>query len=834
MSKTVDVVRLKPYQFIHVLDNNKNVSRVLVGPLTYTRLDHEVLLHSAPQQSICLPTNTYCIVENPVQRDAAGAIVIENEQVKVRAGDQEIRFAQEPFPLFPGEVLAKDVTPLPILSPLQAYRVRAVRDVEAVVGGVKSLRKAGDEWIVAGPCTYAPQISVQVVEEIQAVVIRQNQALKLRARARFVDRGGDEHIAGAEWLVLKPGAYIPDVEEEIVELITASVLTAKRALHVEALADFTDRFKKPRKTGEQWLVTLADTEFFIPSPSERIVTTVNLTVVSSRQFCVVQDYIKDGKQQLGKKELRTGLTKFFLHPGESLEDGTIKNVYILGADEALLLFASEGFVDDKGVAHEAGSYWMMSGPRDYIPPVAVVVKERRKAIPLDANEGVYIRNIRTGAVRAHIGKTILLNEDEQLWEKQLPPLVEELLAIPRLTKLVKDGGEAAAAPLAPRNKSKVVSCNIPHNSLVQVYDYTSKKARVIFGPDQVMLMPDEEFTVISLSGGKPKAPDMIKSLCLGLGPDFMTDIVIVETLDHARLQLQLSYNWEFVRKGVENRAFSVPDFVGDACKAIASRIRGVVAGETFDAFHKHSATIIRRAVFGEKDGLEFPANGLFVTNVDIHSVDPVDPKTREALTKSVQLAIEITTKSQEAAAMQQATSLEQEAKGKLERQIIEDRCESEKERMKLLEIEASNAAVESTGASKAQSSAVAASKLIEGESEVQLAEIRSEAQRIMVEAELELELQKQIVELDHRREIYRLHVARARGLATVEAEKFRKVIAAVGKDTIKALARSGPELQSRLLKSLGLQGYLVTDGTNPINLFNTAKGLTAPPTAAAR
>ena len=36
-----------------------------------------------------------------------------------------------------------------------------------------------------------------------------------------------------------------------------------------------------------------------------------------------------------------------------------------------------------------------------------------------------------------------------------------------------------------------------------------------------------------------------QALCLILGPDFCTDVVIVETSDHARLQLQLSYNWHF-------------------------------------------------------------------------------------------------------------------------------------------------------------------------------------------------------------------------------------------------------------------------------------------------
>lgn len=67
--------------------------------------------------------------------------------------------------------------------------------------------------------------------------------------------------------------------------------------------------------------------------------------------------------------------------------------------------------------------------------------------------------------------------------------------------------------------------------------------RVVFGPELVMLCPDEQFTQLSLSGGKPKKPNVIKALCLLLGPDFCTDIVTVETSDHARLQLQLSYNW---------------------------------------------------------------------------------------------------------------------------------------------------------------------------------------------------------------------------------------------------------------------------------------------------
>lgn len=73
----------------------------------------------------------------------------------------------------------------------------------------------------------------------------------------------------------------------------------------------------------------------------------------------------------------------------------------------------------------------------------------------------------------------------------------------------------------------------------------------------------------------------------------------METADHARLQIQVSYNWHFDvgNKSVDVAAklFSVPDFVGDACKAMASRIRGMVAQVQFDDFHKvKSRSIISR------------------------------------------------------------------------------------------------------------------------------------------------------------------------------------------------------------------------------------------------
>lgn len=66
-------------------------------------------------------------------------------------------------------------------------------------------------------------------------------------------------------------------------------------------------------------------------------------------------------------------------------------------------------------------------------------------------------------------------------------------------------------------------------------------------------------------------------------------------------------------------------------------------------------------------------------------------------------------------------------------------------------------------------------------------------------------------------------------MAKIEADKFKNIVASIGPETIKAIARSGPETQAKLLKGLGLKGFIISDGKNPINLFNTATGMLGAP-----
>ncbi|XP_069727917.1 major vault protein [Phaenicophaeus curvirostris] len=833
------VIRIPPYHYVHVLDLNSNVTRVEVGPHTYIRQDHERVVF-APRRMVMVPPRHYCVVLNPVARGPTGAVLVDGAgQARLRHADLEIRLAQDPFPLYPGEEIQQGVTPLQVVLADTALRLRALLDFTDEDG---NKFVAGDEWLFEGPGTYIPRKEVEVAETLQATVIGHNQAIRLRARKECLDRNGTRRVTGEEWLVKRVGAYLPGVYEEVVDVVDAYILTDKKALHLRATRTFEDEQGRVRRTGEEWLVTQAQSEAYIPEVFEEVVAEVAVTTLGPRQYCVVLDPVgPNGQPQLGQQRVVKGEKSFFLQPGEHLQAG-IQDVYVLSEDEGLLLQALQTIKDinedGEEVTRRAGDRWLARGPLEYVPPAEVTVLERRQAVALADNEGIYVRDIRTGKVRVVTGQTYMLTESEELWEKELPPSVEMLLAEARGDVRGGDAGlhssSSPDAEVPQRDRTRAVTYQVPHNAAVQVYDYRERRARVVLGPELVVLGPGEQLTVLSLSAGRPKRPHARRSLCLRLGPDFCADIVTIETADHARLQLQLAYNWHFeVPEDPKalGRLFSVPDFVGDACKALASRVRGAVAAVTFDDFHKNSNRLICSAVFGFdeagrlREQLRFAPNGLVVTSVDIQSVEPVDQRTRDALQRSVQLAIEIATNSQEAAARHEAERLAQEARGRLERQRLLDQAEAERARRALLELEAQSAAVESAGAARAEAQARAEAARIEGEAAILQAKLRAEAAAIDTEAELSRLERAQAQEVRAQRARAEVEAARAQALADVEASRVQKVAAALGPEVLADIARAGPELQVKLLQSLGLHSTLITDGAAPLNLFTTARGL---------
>jgi major vault protein len=860
----MDVVKVPPNFYIHVMDTNTNVTRVEVGPQTFTKQDHERIVVPATSMVI-IPANQYVIIEDPAVRVDGVVQRDRHDQVIVKYGDREIRFGNDwtmPFPLQPGERMGGQVQEVPLILPDSALLLRCARDFK----DGKVSRRAGDEYLFKGPGAYHPRVEEEQIRKITSTIIAEGTALRLRASREFT-RDGEVRHAGEEWLERRPGAYLPEVEETVVGTVEPDAIKPNLALHLRALESFTDIYGVERKAGEEWLVTTDQSSSHLCDVYEQRIKSVTVTVLKRNHFCIVVDPvdIKTGKNKYGVREVRRGPATFFLKPFERLESG-ICDVHVLGEDSALLVKATEGFTDDTNQQRRPGDLWLVRGPCEYVPRVEVEVVEPRFAIPLDESEGIYVRDIQSGQVRCVTGETYLLKATEELWEKQLSQQVEKLLGWTHYVPETKQRGgrrrQVRVSDAPQRDKTKCVVFRVPHNAAVQLYDYKTKTSRVEFGPGRVMLQPEEKFSLVTLSGGKPKRPNRIHSLAMMLGPDFMTDILEVETSDHARLRLQLSYNWQFKlddpaelkgkaftdmtdaekkllaehRNVIGAKIFNVRDFVGDACKALASLVRGSVASQTFDNFHKNSARIIRTAVFGFdeetkkiRDEFLFTSNNLLITNVDIQSVEPVDDRTRESLQKSVQLAIKITTRKQERRAQQVAEEIRTKSQGEIVMQRIANDRENEIERQNLERLKAEVAAVQSTGTAKATAAAESEYSEIEVKADVENARMQAEAEAILSAQRLEAQANRQSAELKYNTALAHLDIKKTADLAEIETEKFAAMVSAITKEAIQAIARAGPEMQAKLLKGLGLKGYLLTDGNSPVNLFNTAKGMVAAP-----
>ncbi|TPP61698.1 Major vault protein beta, partial [Fasciola gigantica] len=711
--------------------------------------------------------------------------------------------------------------------------------------------------LILSPAIYYPRIEAEIVSTVTAITIEPNTAIYLRATDNFIDRNGIHRTCGETWLVKTPGAYLLGVNEKLEEKRTAFVLNEKVALHLRALKAHVDQFGRSHRRGDEWLVTPEDVDSYICDVHEDFVRAVEITVLTAHQYCVIENPVDEtGKPQFGKKKLVRGEISFFLRPGECLSEG-VQDSFVLGHGEGLILSAVEQFVDElleeqeegstgapkiRRIARNPGDRWMVCGPLEYIPPIQVRVVQRCHSIPLDRNEGIYVRNISTGHVRAVIGHAYMLTHDEELWFKPIPPDIAQLIAFDRdplpSRELIAPMAMFAAKRLAPRlpDFSRVVTFQVPHNAAVQIYNFQGNRSRVEFGPTLVMLGPEEQFTKLSLSGGRPKKPNMIKTLCLMLGPDFFTDVVVVETADHARLSLQLAYNWRFVVPSPcppkeATKLFSIPDFVGDASKAMASRIRGTVASVNFDDFHRNSAKIIRASVFGLdensqiRDKFVFPENNLHITSIDVQSVEPLDQRTRDSLQKSVQLAIEITTNSLEAVARHEADRLEQESRGRLERQKIHDEAEAEEARRTLLEIRIQLTALESCGQATADAEGRADAARIESKAAVELARLRAEAAKIEADAELKRLQKARAVELAYLKDLAEINQSRCVSEMNIDIARFNSMVGAIGAESLREICMAVSENSVRMLSALGLQSALITDGSAPVNLLTTAHGL---------
>jgi major vault protein len=300
----------------------------------------------------------------------------------------------------------------------------------------------------------------------------------------------------------------------------------------------------------------------------------------------------------------------------------------------------------------------------------------------------------------------------------------------------------------------------------------------------------------------------------------------------------VAYNWFFdvdrTNEDECNKIFNVRDCIGDMCSTLGSKVREAVAELCLNDFHKNSAKVIRKAVMGltsegkiaEKKVLK--DNLLACSNVDIKNISTKNEETKAKLQLTVNLAIESTTKSQEEDAKRAAEQRDQEAKSFLQRKIIEDDSKSIELQKILYEKKTLTKLLEEQGGKEAEAKANASKMMIESESKIRLAMDNKELQKIKNQFKNEFEEMRHSIHIELEQSTNNLEIETKKKISEIETAKFDRIINSIGQDTLLQIAAAGPESQLALLKSLGLNGFVMTDGENPLNLFNFAQNIADP------
>lgn len=170
--------------------------------------------------------------------------------------------------------------------------------------------------------------------------------------------------------------------------------------------------------------------------------------------------------------------------------------------------------------------------------------------------------------------------------------------------------------------------------------------RVVRGPTTVLLDYDETLEVLSLSTGKPKNTDnLLRTVYLRVENNKVSDIVEVETQDHVKVQLKLSYLVNF--EGEQMKWFSVENYVKFMCDHARSVLKGAAQKIKIEPFWATPTDIIRDTLLGQptgsgRPGMKFVENGMRIADVEVLGVNVVDQQVSKLLSDSQLLVVSTT------------------------------------------------------------------------------------------------------------------------------------------------------------------------------------------------
>ena len=317
---------------------------------------------------VVVPSAHYCIVDSPALRSDNLVAFDEVGQARLRHGEREVRLHQPPFPLYPGETLAGEVRPLPVIRAGQALRLRALQDT---VDSEGTRRWAGDEWMVTKKGAYVPAVWVEVVEtvEFERVTLTDRQYCVLCAPGAD-DKPQRRVLKGPLSFFLQPGESLQEGIQDI------RFLGENEVLDLTAREAFTDETVTPavrRSHCSRWTVRGPLAEF-IPPVESKVLRQHSLILLCQNEGVYVQNTVTgDIRIEMGKPYLLTA------------EEQLWSKKLSYDAGELLARYRNE---TGCGVSYNTRTGMYTSAPeRDQARVVTYCVPEHRYALVEDHGTG---------------------------------------------------------------------------------------------------------------------------------------------------------------------------------------------------------------------------------------------------------------------------------------------------------------------------------------------------------------------------------------------------------------------------------------------------------------
>ncbi|HSK04782.1 MAG TPA: hypothetical protein VK932_26205 [Kofleriaceae bacterium] len=639
---------LPPGSYAYMQDVTKGVVKTYTGPtvINPTAQERPVVydpaastfrsvtsLEEAMRISPLAPEGYYVILRNPAKGNKHPEEGSAQPSAEQEIGRTIIVPGPATFALWPGQ--AAEVVEGHHLRSNQYLLVRVYNEDEARKNWSKAVVKPASvegEPAAAQPVTAAPPPDLTVGKQL---IIR-----------------------GTEVSFYIPPTGIEVVREAGADHYAREALTLER-LEYAILVD--ENGKKRYEVGPQVVFPLP-TERFVEArddagrPSKKF-RAVELNEIQGLHIKVIAEYTEAGvTHRAGDELFITGKDTAIYFPREEHSaikyDGKAKHfaTAIPAGEARYVMNRLTG-----AIRTVRGPAMLLPDPRSEVI-VRRVLSDRECALWYPGNAEALAYNQSARALLSHVPTTrqgVLSEGDVERGGKRVqkphtPGMVMEASRVSGDQALVSDEFSRASTYSQPR----MITLDSKYQGAPQISLWTGHavlvtsktgRRRVELGPATVLLDYDEGLETLTLSTGTPKGTEkLLETPYLRVENNQVSDVVTVETVDHVRLGLHLSYRVDF--EGDPLRWFAVENYVKLLCDHVRSLLKGEIRKHTIEDFYAASTDRIRDFILGKPEspggeasrggkraGMAFAANGMRIVDVDVLKVVLQDEKIRALL-----------------------------------------------------------------------------------------------------------------------------------------------------------------------------------------------------------